>query len=125
MRAQTQVFLLKCSFACSGCHRQGESAKSPHALPQLSWASWTALCSFLLAANPALAEEGLKYDPGSGAEVVKKVAGAAYVVLLAVFAIRLLTKRAKFATGEASAILVCKPIASFWCPCIAAQLGRS
>ncbi|KAK9908155.1 hypothetical protein WJX75_003460 [Coccomyxa subellipsoidea] len=55
---------------------------------------------FLLAAGPALAEEGLKYDPGSGAEVVKKVAGAAYVVLLAVFAIRLLTKRAKSATGE-------------------------
>ena len=65
---------------------------------------WTALCSTFLAAGPALAGEGLKYDPGAGADVVKKVAGAAYVVLLAVFAVRLLSKRARSATEEARLI---------------------
>ncbi|EIE21091.1 hypothetical protein COCSUDRAFT_33788 [Coccomyxa subellipsoidea C-169] len=84
----------------STCHRQRDSAKSAHAPPQTSWASWTALGSVLLAAGPAIAEDGLKYEPGAGADVVKQVAGAAYVVLLAVFAVRLLTKRAKFATEE-------------------------
>lgn len=60
------------------------------------------MLSTLTAVGQALADEGLKYDPSSGADTVKNVAGAAYAVLLAVFALRLLNKRAKFATEEAS-----------------------
>lgn len=39
--------------------------------------------------------------------MVKKVAGAAYVVLLAVFAVRLLSKRANSATEEVGSCLFC------------------
>jgi hypothetical protein len=58
------------------------------------------VAGLLLSCSPAIAEEVIKYEAGSGADVVKSIAGAAYVVLLAIFAFRLFQKRARFATGE-------------------------
>ncbi|BDA45070.1 hypothetical protein COCOBI_06-5500 [Coccomyxa sp. Obi] len=86
--------------ACKAQQQHKGAAGSQHVSISPSGPIWTALYSTFLAAGPALAEEGLKYDPGTGADVVKKVAGAAYVVLLAVFAVRLLSKRARSATEE-------------------------
>ncbi len=90
--------------ACKANQEPKRAAGSQHVATSPSGAIWTALCSTFLAAGPTLAGEGLKYDPGAGADVVKKVAGAAYVVLLAVFAVRLLSKRARSATEEARLI---------------------
>lgn len=58
------------------------------------------LAAILLECSPAFAEEVIKYDPGSGAETVKTIGGAAYALLLVIFAVRLFQKRAKFATAE-------------------------
>jgi hypothetical protein len=54
----------------------------------------------LLSCKLALAEEAIKYDPGSAPDVLKNVAGGVYVLLIAIFAVRLLRKRAKFATEQ-------------------------
>ena len=54
----------------------------------------------MLAAAPALAAEGVKYDPAVGGDVVKNVAGVAYLGLVLFFIVRLLSKRARTATGE-------------------------
>ena len=41
----------------------------------------------------------IPYDPSAGSDFLRNVAGAAYVVLLVVFAFRLLRRRADFATS--------------------------
>ena len=41
----------------------------------------------------------IPYDPSAGSEFLRNVAGAAYVVLLVIFAFRLLRRRADFATS--------------------------
>ena len=67
-----------------------------------SW-SWPALATLAATlAHPlaAFAEETVAYDPASGSDFLKNVAGAAYVVLLVVFAARLLRKRATTATSQ-------------------------
>ena len=51
--------------------------------------------SLLLGCGPALAEADTKYNPTQGSESVKSIAGVFYAGLLAVFAFRLLTRRAK------------------------------
>ena len=61
----------------------------------------TVLCSMLLAAAPALAEEAIAYQPTAGGDVVKNLAGVAYLGLVLFFVVRLLSKRAKTATEEA------------------------
>ena len=59
-----------------------------------------ALGSALLAAAPALAVEGVKYDPAVGGDFVKNLAGVGYLGLVLFFIVRLLRKRARTATGE-------------------------
>ena len=59
-----------------------------------------AVGSALLAAGPVLAAEGVKYDPGAGGDAVKNLAGVAYLGLVLFFIVRLLSKRARTATGE-------------------------
>jgi hypothetical protein len=54
----------------------------------------------LFYASAALADDGLAYDPTEGSEFFKNVAGAAYVVLVAFFAYRVLTRRADKARTE-------------------------
>jgi hypothetical protein len=46
------------------------------------------------------------YDPSAGEEVFKNIAGAAYVLLLAVFCVRLFRKRALFGTTQVRASFV-------------------
>ncbi len=54
------------------------------------------LLPFLLGCcGPALADIDAKYDPTQGSESVKTIAGVFYAGLLAVFAFRLLTRRAR------------------------------
>lgn len=67
-------------------------------------ASWMAACiassgSWLLV-PPVLAAEAVKYEPGSGSDVLKTLAGAAYIILVVVYFVRLFRKRAQTATGE-------------------------
>jgi uncharacterized protein (DUF697 family) len=59
-----------------------------------------AVVSALLAAGPVLAAEGVKYDPAGGGDFVKNLAGVAYLGLVLFFIVRLLSKRARTATGE-------------------------
>jgi hypothetical protein len=54
-----------------------------------------ALAGALAAAAPAgAAESGVAYEPGAGGGLLKSLAGAAYLALVAVFVLRLLSKRA-------------------------------
>ena len=62
---------------------------------------WTATAftlASLLVTLPALAAPPVAYDPAAGSDALKNVAGVAYVVLLVVFAFRLLRRRADTAT---------------------------
>lgn len=61
----------------------------------------TLLGGMLLAAAPALADEAIKYEPNAGGDVVKNLAGVAYLGLVLFFVVRLLSKRANTATQEA------------------------
>ena len=78
------------------------SAASTSAWSPDAWlpAAATAALATLLDAHAAAAEEGLAYDPTEGSEFFKNVAGAAYVALVAFFAFRVLTRRAKKARTE-------------------------
>lgn len=53
------------------------------------------LWPLLLVCEPAIADVEAKYNPTQGSESVKSIAGVFYAGLLAVFAFRLLTRRAK------------------------------
>ena len=53
----------------------------------------------MLAPALTLPPAAAAYNPAAGEEYIKSVAGVAYVVLLMVFAFRLLRKRAKNATS--------------------------
>lgn len=59
-----------------------------------SWAAAVAGLAALALTLPALAADPVAYDPAAGSDVLKNVAGVAYVVLLVVFAFRLLRRRA-------------------------------
>jgi len=76
------------------------STSSSSSLSLLAALASTAATS-LLTALPAAAAGGggLSYDPASGSDFLKNVAGVAYVVLLVIFAGRLLTRRASTATS--------------------------
>ena len=87
----------RCMTACKSGTQHSSGIRADEPVPEVLWAI---LAGCLLNCSPALAEDVIKYDPGSGADAVKAIAGAAYVVLLAIFAVRLFQKRAKFATGE-------------------------
>ena len=65
-----------------------------------SWPALTALAATLAHPLAAVAADSVTYDPASGSDFLKNVAGAAYVVLLVVFAARLLRKRATTATSQ-------------------------
>ncbi len=54
-----------------------------------------ALWPLLLGCGPAFADAEAKYNPTLGSDSVKSIAGVFYAGLLAVFAYRLLTRRAK------------------------------
>ena len=69
-------------------------------------AAGAAMLGFFLSALAASADEAatalpakIPYDPSAGSEFLRNVAGAAYVVLLVIFAFRLLRRRADFATS--------------------------
>ena len=79
-------------------------------LAHSSSAAGAAMLGFFLSALAASAAEGaaaaantlpakIPYDPTAGSDFLRNVAGAAYVVLLVVFAFRLLRRRADFATS--------------------------
>lgn len=53
------------------------------------------LWPLLLGCGPAFADAEAKYNPTKGSDSVKSIAGVFYAGLLAVFAYRLLTRRAK------------------------------
>lgn len=55
----------------------------------------------LLAAPAAAAEGSVTYVPGAGGDVVRNLAGAAYLVLVGVFIARLLRKRANSSLTQA------------------------
>ena len=81
----------------------GEAPPQQHAqdgtLPT-SAAAIGALASQLLVAAPAFAEDIAAYDASGSSETLKNVFGAAYVVVLIGFGIRLFSKRAKWSTTE-------------------------
>ena len=60
------------------------------------------LLPFLLGCGPVLADAEAKYNPTQGSESVKTIAGVFYAGLLAVFAFRLLTRRARKFKEEVS-----------------------
>ena len=53
------------------------------------------LWPFLWGCGPAFADAEAKYNPTQGSDSIKSIAGVFYAGLLAVFAYRLLTRRAK------------------------------
>ncbi|KAK9825156.1 hypothetical protein WJX81_006625 [Elliptochloris bilobata] len=54
----------------------------------------------LLVAPAAAAEGGVAYEPGAGGDLLKNLAGAAYLLLVAIFIARLLRKRAKTSLSQ-------------------------
>ena len=68
-----------------------------------------ALWPLLLGCGPAFADAEAKYNPTMGSDSVKSIAGVFYAGLLAVFAYRLLTRRAKKFTEEVCCILNDRP----------------
>ena len=66
----------------------------------------------LLAAPAAAAESGIAYDPGAGGDLLKNLAGAAYLLLVAVFLARLLRRRTNSSLsqvrGVAAACVCCE-----------------
>lgn len=62
----------------------------------------TCILSLLSGVAPysAVAEEALSYNPSGGEGMIQNVSGAAYIVLVAYFLYRVLTRRAKRATEE-------------------------
>ena len=64
------------------------------------------LWPLVLECRPALADVEAKYNPTQGSESVKTVAGVFYAGLLAIFAFRLLSRRAKKFRDEVSCILL-------------------
>lgn len=66
----------------------------------LSLTALAALLSPVLYPASAIAADAAAYNPAGGEEFLKNVSGALYVVLVAYFAFRVLTKRAKRATEE-------------------------
>jgi hypothetical protein len=71
-----------------------------HALERASPAVFAGLLGPLLGCAAALADEGVAYKSGAGMDVLKLLAGVAYIILVVVFVVRLLKKRATNATSQ-------------------------
>lgn len=91
-----------CNWQPSSEAQQKEQTLIARSSERLEWGSAAALWSFLIGCGPALADVGAKYDPSQGSESVKNIAGVFYAGLLAIFAFRLLTRRAKKFREEVS-----------------------
>lgn len=76
-----------------------EAASAENHLPW-SLPALTALATTLATPLAAAAADKVAYDAAAGSDFLKNAAGAAYVVLLVVFAARLLRKRATTATSQ-------------------------
>ena len=87
--------------------RWSETARNSGATAASSSATGAAMLVFFLSELAASAAEEagaaaaarIPYDPTAGSDFLRNVAGAAYVVLLVIFAFRLLRRRADFATS--------------------------
>lgn len=64
----------------------------------------------------ASAAEGITYSPGAGADVVKNVAGLAYVALLAFWLFKVIGRRVKRSTTEVRQPLRYQPVVYCACP---------
>jgi hypothetical protein len=53
----------------------------------------------------AMAADGLAYDPSGGSEFFQNLAGVGYIILVAVFLFRVLTRRAKRAREQVSIVV--------------------
>ena len=87
--------------------KPGRGSRLSESSDQQKWPGhglFPGLC--LLVVRSAYADD-LAYDPSSGADLFKKLAGGAYVVLLVGLLIRVLTRRAKGATSVVR--LLCVP----------------
>ena len=71
------------------------------------------LWPLLLGCGPALADAEAKYNPKLGSDSVKSIAGVFYAGLLAVFAYRLLTRRAKKFREEVRCVPSAMPAKGF------------
>ena len=81
----------------------------------------------LLSAPAAAAESGVAYDPGAGGDLLKNLAGAAYLLLVAVFLARLLRRRTNSSLSQVRmvaaactnyfgyALGLCCPCSLAWC----------
>ena len=68
----------------------------------------TALAALLLLSAPAAAaESGIAYDPGAGGDLLKNLAGAAYLLLVAVFLARLLRRRTNSSLSQVCEASAC------------------
>lgn len=75
-------------------------AGPPSPVAHWSLPALVAVASALASPLAAAAADAIPYDKSAGSDFLKNVAGAAYVVLLVVFAARLLRKRATTATSQ-------------------------
>lgn len=83
-----------------------------HLLPALLSTAETgavaALAALLLFSAPAAAaESGVAYDPGAGGDLLKNLAGAAYLLLVAVFLARLLRRRTNSSLSQVRGVSRC------------------
>ena len=112
-----------CASSCKAAGRDGLQL-APHAargapatleasclrlLPALLGTAGTgaaaALAALLLLSAPAAAaESGVAYDPGAGGDLLKNLAGAAYLLLVAVFLARLLRRRTNSSLSQVHAV---------------------
>ena len=91
-----------------------------HLLPGLLGTAETgaaaALAALLLLGAPAAAaESGIAYDPGAGGDLLKNLAGAAYLLLVAVFLARLLRRRTNSSLSQVrgvAAACICHEVCS-------------
>lgn len=93
------------------CHFTPESQQSrqgstPRGSERAEQSVAACLWPLLLGCGPALADVEAKYNPTRGSESVKTIAGVFYAGLLAIFAFRLLTRRAKKFKEEVSRIFL-------------------
>lgn len=76
-------------------HRESHEASSTQRDGWSQEGIAASLWALLLGCGPAFADAEAKYNPTKGSDSVKSIAGVFYAGLLAVFAYRLLTRRAK------------------------------
>jgi hypothetical protein len=77
-----------------------EASSTNNALDSATPAVVAGLLVPLLGCAAALADEGVAYKSGAGMDVLKLLAGVAYIILVVVFVVRLLKKRATNATSQ-------------------------